>query len=304
MVQDIADKHFWDRLPFIKPYVLLARWDRPIGFWLLYWPCLWSLALAPHFKALMPLQQMKYAALFLVGAIAMRGAGCTLNDLYDRKLDAQVARTRARPLASGLLKPIQALVFFMLQLIVGAVVVFQLSPLALYLSLGMLPLIALYPLMKRFVWWPQFFLGLNFASGALIGWAALENSLSLIPVLLYLSGICWVVAYDTVYAHMDTADDSLIGIKSTALWWGPDSKLYTGCLWIVAFTLFTTVLILSQAGWVSTLMLALAALIQGVAHYFWQVENEAYALRFFRLQHQIGLLLALALLAPALLQYS
>jgi 4-hydroxybenzoate polyprenyltransferase len=298
MVQDIADKHFWDRIPFLKPYAMLARWDRPIGFWLLYWPCIWSLALAPHFKTLDFIHQMKYVLLFLIGAIAMRGAGCTLNDLYDRKLDAQVTRTKNRPLASGALKPWQALIFCALQLLAGAAVLLQFSATAILIGLVMLPLIATYPLMKRITWWPQFFLGLNFASGALVGWAAIENSLSLIPCLLYAAGIAWVVAYDTVYAHMDSADDALIGIKSTALRWGPNSKLYTGILWVVTFTLFGAVLALSHAHWISYATLALAVTLEFIAHSFWNPENEAYALRFFRLQHPIGWLLAMAALAP------
>lgn len=300
MVQDIAEKNFWDRIPFLKHYALLARWDRPIGFWLLFWPCMWSLALAPSFKTLEPLQQIKYILLFLIGAIVMRGAGCTLNDLYDRKLDAQVTRTKARPLASGALKPYQAIIFCALQLAVGAVILFQLSFTAIIIGLVMLPLIATYPLMKRITWWPQFFLGLNFASGALIGWAAVENSLSLIPALLYLGGVCWVVAYDTVYAHMDTADDAVIGIKSTALRWGGASKMIVGWLWIAFFFLFTIVLTMASANWPAFVMLALAAIIQLAAHSFWNPDNAAYSLRFFRLQHQIGLILALAALAPVL----
>jgi len=300
MVQDIAEKHFWDRIPFLKPYAMLARWDRPIGFWLLYWPCVWSLGLSPHFKTLDITQQTKYILLFLIGAIAMRGAGCTLNDLYDRKLDAQVTRTKNRPLACGAMKPWQALVFFCLQLGIGAAVALQLTPMAIMIGVIMLPLIATYPLMKRITWWPQFFLGLNFASGALMGWAAMENSLSLLPLLLYAGGIAWVVAYDTVYAHMDVADDALIGIKSTALRWGPDSKLYTGWLFVLAFALFLTVLILSKVNWISYLMFALAVAVEATAFMFWRMENEAYALRYFRLQHQIGLVLALAALAPVL----
>lgn len=298
MVHDIKDTGFWGKIPFLRPYALLARWDRPIGFWLLYWPCVWSMVLAPSFAALSFEQKTFTLVLFFVGAITMRGAGCTLNDLYDRKLDAQVARTRQRPLACGMIKPWQAIVFFILQLVIGAVILLQLPFMAIALGLLMLPLIATYPLMKRFVWGPQFFLALNFASGALIGWAAMENNLGWIPVILYAAGICWVVAYDTVYAHMDLTDDSLIGIKSTALHWGPDSKYVIGWLWLVSLVLFGVALFLAGATWVSYVMLALATLIQFTAHFLWNPENDAYSLRYFRLQHQIGLVLALAALAP------
>jgi 4-hydroxybenzoate polyprenyltransferase len=300
MVNDIAEKSFWDRIPFLKPYALLARWDRPIGFWLLFWPCVWGAALAPHFKFIPPLLQIKIIALFLIGAIAMRGAGCTLNDLIDRKLDAQVARTKTRPLPAGLVTPIQACVFLIIQIIIGGFVLIQFPTMAVILGLCTLPLIAIYPLMKRFVWYPQFFLAVNFASGALIGWAAVENALSLPAFILYAAGMVWVVAYDTVYAHMDTTDDVLIGIKSTALWWGIYSKLITGWLWLAAFILFGIVLIMVHAPLLSYVMLIFAALINGTAHVFWDVDNAPYSLRFFRLQHRIGLVLALSALAPAL----
>ncbi len=300
MVQDIKEKTLWDRIPFLKPYALLARWDRPIGFWLLFWPCVWGMALAPKFKDMPDIYRIETVILFLIGAVAMRGAGCTLNDFFDRKLDAQVERTKTRPLASGQVKPWQALVFLMIQLGAGAAVLLHLSPLAIMLGLASLPLIIIYPLMKRFIWWPQVFLGLNFAAGALIGWAAIENSLSWAPVILYLAGICWVVAYDTVYAHMDSSDDSLIGIKSTALWWGPDSKKIIGWLWLLALILFTIVLNMTGAIWVSYFMLGLAFLVLFTAHAFWNPDNASYSLRFFRLQHQIGMILALAALAPVL----
>jgi 4-hydroxybenzoate polyprenyltransferase len=300
MVQDIKEQSLWDRLPFLKPYALLARWDRPIGFWLLFWPCLWGMALAPTFKDLSDIRRIEFVIMFLIGAVAMRGAGCTINDLLDRKLDAQVERTKARPLASGQLKPWQAIAFLMVQLGAGAAVLFQLSPLAIMLGLATLPLIAIYPLMKRFIWGPQFFLALNFAAGALIGWAAIENILTWPALVLYAAGMCWVVAYDTVYAHMDTQDDSLIGIKSTALWWGPESKKIIGWLWMLTLILFTLVLNTMGAIWVSYVMVGLAALILFTAHIFWNPDNSAYSLRFFRLQHQIGMILALAALAPVL----
>jgi 4-hydroxybenzoate polyprenyltransferase len=298
MVNDIADKSFWDRVPFLKPYALLARWDRPIGFWLLFWPCVWGMALAPHFKSFGVQGQVEFVVLFFIGAVAMRGAGCTLNDLIDRKLDAQVERTKTRPLPSGAVKPWQALAFLILQLIAGAVILFQFPSMAIILGLCTLPLIAIYPLMKRFVWYPQFFLSVNFAAGAIIGWAAVENTVSLPAFILYAAGICWVIAYDTVYAHMDTKDDVLIGIKSTALWWGFYSKLITGCLWIVTLLLFGVALFLVQAPVLSYVMLVFAGFILLTAHIYWKPDNAAYSLNFFRLQQRVGMVLALSALAP------
>lgn len=300
MVQDIQHQSFVTRIPFLRPYALLARWDRPIGFWLLFWPCMWSMSLAPSFVALSVTEKLSFIALFFIGAIVMRGAGCTINDLFDRDLDAKVERTKNRPLANNSIKPWQGFIFLILQLTLGAAILFQLSPFAIVLGFAMIPLIATYPLMKRFTWGPQFFLALNFASGALFGWAAVENTLGLVPVMLYLSGICWVVAYDTVYAHMDVKDDALAGIKSTARWWGPNSKLYIGWLWTISLILFTSALYLSHAVWVSYVSMFFAILIQMAAHVLWNPDNDAYSLRYFLLQNQIGFLLAMAALAPVL----
>ncbi|MDB5478148.1 MAG: ubiA, partial [Alphaproteobacteria bacterium] len=164
----------------------------------------------------------------------------------------------------------------------------------------LLPLIAAYPYMKRITWWPQAFLGLNFASGALIGWASIETTLHWPALILYLAGIAWVVAYDTVYAHMDAKDDALIGIKSTALHWGPDSKKYIGIGWAVTVILFGLALYLVQAPFLSYAMLFVAAMVLATAHGMWKPENAEFSLRFFRLQNQVGMILALAALAPVM----
>lgn len=298
MVQDIQTRSVWDKIPFLRPYALLARWDRPIGFWLLFWPCLWGLALAPGFATMPIADQWFLVGLFFVGSIAMRGAGCTLNDILDRKLDGQVERTRTRPLASGQVRLWQAILFLIVQLAAGAAVLFQLSPMAVMLGFGLLPLIAVYPLMKRITWMPQLILGLNFAAGVPMGWAAVENSLAWPAGLLYLAGILWVVAYDTVYAHMDATDDAVIGIRSTALWWGPYSKLITGWLWVAALVLFAVVLAVTGAGIMSYVMWGLAAIILLVAHAFWNPDRADQSLRFFQLQHRIGMALALAAVSP------
>lgn len=196
----------------LRPYIRLARLDRPIGTWLLLFPGWWAIAMAaerwPDWGLL---------ALFGIGAVAMRGAGCTLNDLVDRDFDAKVARTRTRPLPSGAVTPAQALVFLVLQLAIGAAVLLSFNRFAIGTGLAVLALIATYPFMKRITYWPQFFLGLNFNWGALLGWAAVRGSLEWTPVLLYLGGIAWTLGYDTIYAHQDKEDDVRIGVKSSAL---------------------------------------------------------------------------------------
>jgi 4-hydroxybenzoate polyprenyltransferase len=198
--------------PRLQPYARLARLDRPIGTWLLLFPGWWGIALAaagPPDPWLM--------LLFAIGAVAMRGAGCTLNDIADREFDARVARTRDRPLASGAVSVPQALFFMALLLAIGAAVLSSLNRASVCLGLAVLGLVATYPYMKRITYWPQLFLGLNFNWGALIGWTAIAGGLAVPPLLLYAGGIFWTLGYDTIYAHQDKADDALIGVKSSAL---------------------------------------------------------------------------------------
>ncbi len=186
----------------LRPYARLARLDRPIGTWLLLFPGWWGIALAA--KGWPDLSLM---ALFALGAVVMRGAGCTLNDIADRDYDAQVARTRLRPLPSGAVTVPQAVAFLLLQLAIGAAVLLSLNRASLLLGIAVLGLIATYPFMKRITYWPQVFLGLNFNWGALLGWAAVAGALGWPPSLLYLGGVFWTIGYDTIYAHQDKEDD-------------------------------------------------------------------------------------------------
>src|SRR5712691_8387217 len=219
-----------------EPYARLARLDRPIGTWLLLFPGWWGIALAGS-----RWPDPALLVLFALGAVAMRGAGCTLNDIADREYDGMVARTRLRPLPSGRVTVPQAILFMLGQLAVGAAVLLSLNQTSIVLGIAVLGLIATYPFMKRITWWPQLFLGLNFNWGALIGWTAVTGRLTWPPLLLYLGGIMWTLGYDTIYAHQDKEDDARIGVKSAALALGEWTRPFlfgfyalAACLWGVA----------------------------------------------------------------------
>lgn len=268
-----------------KPYAYLARLDRPIGIWLLLLPALWSIALAaPSLNA-----AVKPALLFAIGAIIMRSAGCTVNDLWDRNLDRQVIRTKTRPLASGRISPRHAFFFLIALLLAGALILFQFNMLTILLGCLSLPLIAAYPLMKRITWWPQAFLGLTFNFGALMGWSAMTGQIGSPAVLLYVSGIFWTLAYDTIYAHQDMEDDALAGIKSTALKFGSHSKL-----WVIAF--FMISLICAGLSLLYINLQYVPFLIFAGAHILWQlrtwdVHSVESALKTFKANKTYGMIL-------------
>ncbi|BFG30307.1 hypothetical protein CerSpe_165810 [Prunus speciosa] len=211
-----------------RPYAKLARLDRPIGTWLLAWPCMWSITLAASPGHLPDIKMM---TLFGCGALLLRGAGCTINDLLDRDIDTMVERTKLRPVASGLLTPFQGICFLGFQLLLGLGILLQLNNYSRVLGASSLLLVFSYPLMKRLTFWPQAYLGLTFNWGALLGWAAVKGSIDPAIVLpLYLSGVCWTLVYDTIYAHQDKEDDLKVGVKSTALRFGDSTKE-----WITGF---------------------------------------------------------------------
>jgi 4-hydroxybenzoate polyprenyltransferase len=281
-------EHLPERL---RPYAVLARWDRPIGSWLLLLPGWWALALAPGGP------DLRLVALFALGAVAMRGAGCVINDLVDRDLDARVERTRQRPLASGRLGVPQALAFLALQSLVGLLVLLAFNRFAIGLALASLPLIVIYPLMKRITWWPQAFLGITFNWGALVGWAAATGELAAPALLLYAAGFFWTLGYDTIYAHQDKTDDALIGIKSTARRLGAATPR-----WLWGFY-GVTLALLAAAGWSATLGPGFYLLLVAVAgHFAWQIrtlelDDPRSCLRRFRSNRDLGLLVCLAILA-------
>jgi len=273
----------------LRPYLRLARLDRPIGTWLLLWPGWWSVALASGSPLLLPL--------FALGAVVMRGAGCTFNDIIDRDLDGQVARTANRPLPSGDVSVMAAWLFLLLQGLIGLLILLSLNRFAILIGvLSLLP-VAAYPFMKRITYWPQLFLGVAFNWGALLGWAAATGGLSLPALWLYLGGIVWTLGYDTIYAHQDKDDDALIGVKSTALKFGGRSRRAIAAFYACAILMF------ALAGWSAAIgpgfwpVLGLAA-----GHLAWQlakleIDNPANCLRLFRSNRDFGALLFIAILA-------
>jgi 4-hydroxybenzoate polyprenyltransferase len=221
----------------VRPYVLLARLDRPIGTWLLLFPCWWGILIAPHVLSSSPSLLLKHVVLFAVGALVMRGAGCTFNDIVDRKIDAKVARTRGRPIASGAVSVEAAVVFMALQLLLGVVILASFNRFTFWLGTSSLLLVICYPFMKRITWWPQAWLGLTFNWGALMGYAAETGKLALPSYLLYAAGIFWTLGYDTIYALQDREDDALVGVRSTAIKFGSAAKRWIGVFYVIAVAL-------------------------------------------------------------------
>jgi 4-hydroxybenzoate polyprenyltransferase len=288
------------------PYAQLARWDRPIGWQLLLWPCWWSAALAasayarPNDPVLTLLPEPDVLVLFLIGAIAMRGAGCTYNDLVDEGIDAQVERTRSRPLPSGQVSRKQAWLFLVLQALVGLAVLLQFNIFAIPLGLASLAIVAAYPFMKRFTNWPQLVLGLAFSWGALMGWAVEFGDVDVPSILLYVGSILWVIGYDTIYAHQDKEDDAIVGVRSTARLFGENTKswlvgLYGGALMCLALAFAAA----------QVPMVSLAGLIAAGAHmarqiFVLDIDNPDQCLKLFKSNNQVGWLIFLGLICGAL----
>jgi 4-hydroxybenzoate polyprenyltransferase len=291
--------------PWARPYGRLARWDRPIGTWLLMFPCWWSVALGMvqtsgksgtfHWAAL-----IGWMALFALGAFAMRGAGCTWNDIVDRKIDAQVERTRSRPLPAGEIKLQRALEWLVIQLIVGVAVLFKLDKFAGGIALLSMLLVAIYPTMKRLTSWPQFVLGLAFNWGALVGYASVTGTLSWGTVALYAGGVAWTMVYDTIYAMQDQRDDAIVGVRSTARRFADAPRR-----WLTFFAVLTMILWVA-CGLLSHLKLPYFAVMVLIAlHLGWQIvtlkpHDQADCLTKFKANAQIGWLLLFAILATPL----
>jgi 4-hydroxybenzoate polyprenyltransferase len=283
-----------------RPYLRLARLDRPIGSWLLLMPCWWSVGLAAvHAGSQVNLWHL---LLFFIGAFAMRGAGCTWNDIVDRDLDARVERTRSRPIPSGQVTVASAAAFLVLQALVGLAVLLQFNRFTIYVGFASLAVVAIYPFMKRITYWPQIVLGLAFSWGALMGWPATFARLDLPALLLYAGAISWVIGYDTIYAHQDREDDALIGIKSTALLFRERTKLMLASFYALAVGL------IALAGWSAGAGLVFAlGLLAFAAHLAWQiarldVDDPINCLMVFKSNRDAGLILFAGLVLDAALR--
>jgi 4-hydroxybenzoate polyprenyltransferase len=281
-----------------RPYLRLARLDRPIGSWLLLLPCWWSAALAA-IAARSAGPSLTYIALFFIGAFAMRGAGCTWNDIVDRDLDGSVERTRSRPIPSGQVSVRQAFGFLLLQALVGFAVLISFNRFTIALGIASLAIVAVYPFMKRITYWPQIVLGLAFSWGALMGWAAAFGRLGFAPLLLYAGSIAWVIGYDTIYAHQDREDDALIGIKSTALLFGERTKPMLSLIYALAVLLIGAAGYIAGGGLVFTI-----GLLAFAGHLAWQVirldiDDPDRCLALFKSDRDAGLILFAGMLLDA-----
>jgi 4-hydroxybenzoate polyprenyltransferase len=284
-----------------RPYLRLSRFDRPIGSWLLLMPCWWSAALAAGVAHdLHPLPMM--LVLFFVGAFVMRGAGCTWNDITDRDLDAKVERTRSRPIPAGQVSVKQAAAFLVLQALIGLVILLQFNGFAIATGIASLVIVAAYPFMKRITYWPQIVLGLAFSWGALMGFVVVFGRIDATALFLYVGAISWVIGYDTIYAHQDTEDDALIGIKSTALLFGTRTRPALIAFYGLAVVLIGVALALAgvhEAAWLGLSVFAV--------HLVWQIvrvdiNDPALCLRVFKSNRDAGLLLFAGLLVDAVMR--
>lgn len=275
-----------------RPYLLLARLDRPIGAWLLFLPGLWGVLLARPLGA----PSIRLIVLFGIGAVVMRAAGCVVNDLWDRDIDRRVARTASRPLASGALRPRQALVFLSALLLAGLVILLQLNRMAQLLGAGSLVLVALYPLAKRVTWWPQLAMGFTFGFGAPLGYAAAAGRIDAAWAALYGSAILWDLGFDTIYAHQDREDDALVGVKSTARLFGEHTRPFLAACYAA------TLAMLALAGWCAGLgvwfypALALPGALLFRQVRVLDIHDPALCLRLFRANREAGLAVAAAIL--------
>lgn len=245
----------------LVPYLKLMRLHQRTGIWLLLWPCWWSIALASQNI----IAEFDLLVLFLFGAVVMRSAGCIINDIWDREIDRHVARTAMRPLASGTLKLSQALILLAILLLAGLAILLALNPISRIFAVAFMGLVIIYPLMKRIMRIPQIFLGLTFNAGAIIGWTATRDTVSIIPILLYVACFFWTIGYDTIYAHQDKKDDAKIGVQSAALAFGTKTRIYVGAQYIIMCILLAQIGIIDTRQTIYYVGIGIA-----VVHLMWQ----------------------------------
>ncbi|WP_027666622.1 4-hydroxybenzoate octaprenyltransferase [Rhizobium leguminosarum] len=300
-----SDNWVYRILPlWLWPYAQLARWDRPIGWQLLMWPCFWSATLASNAAIGEGIYSgsllVSHLFLYFIGAVAMRGAGCTYNDLVDHEIDMEVARTRSRPLPSGRVTRAHAKIFIGLQALVGLIVLLQFNWLNVFLGVLSLGIVAFYPFAKRFTDWPQFYLGLAFSWGALMGWAGIMGGLSFAAILLYAASVAWTIGYDTIYAHQDKEDDELIGVRSTARLFGDRTRL-----WLIGLYGLTLVLMFIAFALAGANLIAFLALLGAAGMFAWQIVrldiNDAdQCLALFKSNNRVGLIIFFGLFVSLL----
>ena len=298
MIADAGARNWVDRFAPARllPYLRLARADRPVGFFLLAFPCFWSVALAGRSLG-EAYPEPKLLILFAIGALVMRAAGCTYNDIIDRDIDAQVARTRARPIPSGQVSVPSAFFFMIALSLIGFVVLLQFNGVTIWLGLGVLPIVALYPFVKRFSSWPQLVLGLAFNWGALLGWTAVLGRLDWPAVLLFAGAVAWTIGYDTIYAHQDRDEDGVLGLKSTALRFGRATYIWLAALYTLSFLAITLAGIMAHAGTAFLVGMGAAA-----AQLAWQtatlnIDDPDNCLKRFRSNRDFGAIVFGAILA-------
>ena len=285
-----------------RPYLQLMRLDRPIGIWLLFWPCLAGLALGAlaDDRPFSDVHDMRLAVVFAIGAIAMRGAGCTYNDIIDRGLDAKVARTRGRPIPSGAVTVTKAWIFLVAQCVAGLLVLTQLNGLAVAIALCSFVLVAAYPFMKRITWWPQAWLGLTFNWGALVGFAAETGRVDWGTLFLYAGLVLWTLGYDTIYALQDREDDALVGVKSTARLFSERSGDWILGFYTASFALTVAAGFTDHAGWPFAFLMLVAG-----GHLLWQVhalqpDDPERCLKLFRANRETGAMMTAAFIIASL----
>ncbi|MEQ1696269.1 MAG: 4-hydroxybenzoate octaprenyltransferase [Hyphomicrobiaceae bacterium] len=300
-----APPHNWvDRFApaAIQPYLRLARLDRPIGTWLLLFPCWWGVGLAGVADR-RPYPDLWFLLLFLTGAFLMRGSGCAYNDYVDRDIDAKVARTASRPIPSGQVSPNQALTFATMLACIAFLVLAQFNWFTIQTGVASLAIVAIYPFLKRYTNWPQVGLGLAFNWGALLGWSAVKGSIGWPAVLLYLGSICWTIGYDTIYAHQDKKDDQSIGLKSTAITFGDNSPIWIGGFYAAAVTLWLIAGFVAGAHLIFVTSVVLVSLQLSWQVVTLDVDNPANCLRRFRSNRDVGIALFLGLVTDMALSW-
>ena len=284
----------------IQPFVQLARYDKPIGFMLLFWPCIWSLLLySLHVGELVPIS---FFILFFIGSIIMRGAGCTWNDFLDKDYDKSVKRTKDRPLASSKIKITTAIFFLIIQLFVGLLILIQFNKLTIIFGcLSLIP-VFIYPLMKRITWWPQVFLGITFNWGALLGWMSVSNNFSSVyPLFLYIACIFWTIGYDTIYAHQDKDDDLLLNLKSSAIKLGENTKYAMLIFYSIFFIIFAVILLnLSNSLIIHIAILSLLVHLVSQILYL-DIDNSERCLKIFKSNNLLGIQISFFLILEVLI---